>query len=60
MNIYLIKEGHQLYDHDRSDTYVRNGTKYSSREGDEVLSGYYSRDKINVRVLDIHQLWNFI
>lgn len=40
-------KGHQLYDHDRSDTYVRNGTKYSSREGDEVLSGYYSRDKIN-------------
>mmetsp|Transcript_3167 Transcript_3167/g.8184 ORF Transcript_3167/g.8184 Transcript_3167/m.8184 type:complete len:366 (+) Transcript_3167:30-1127(+) len=42
---------HQIYSHDESTTYVANGTDFAIEYGSGPVSGYYSRD--NVQVGDI-------
>lgn len=39
---------HNKYDHLKSSTFVKNGTKYVGNEGKYNFTGYYSLDTFNV------------
>jgi len=39
---------HHMYHHDKSNSYVANGTKFSIRYGSGPVSGFYSADSIDI------------
>jgi hypothetical protein len=44
-----VKKGsHSIYEHSKSSTYRANGTKFGIQYGSGPVSGFYSRDSVNV------------
>lgn len=44
---------HKIYDHGKSSTYGANGTKFAIQYGSGPVSGFYSRDSVNVAGVQI-------
>jgi hypothetical protein len=48
-------KGHALYDHDKSDKYEKDGAEFKIMYGSGPVSGYISKDTVNVGGLQIPQ-----
>merc|ERR1712232_765931 len=43
-----MTSSHHYYDHDKSSTYVANGTKFQIQYGSGPVSGFYSQDSVKI------------
>merc|ERR1712048_1090189 len=43
-----ILSKHHYYQHDKSSTYVANGTKFAIQYGSGPVAGFYSRDNVQI------------